>query len=44
MDPSVQEPFAKLNYIKESLQNKNIQPALDWAKENRSRLDAQVKI
>jgi len=42
MDPSVQEPFAKLNYIKESLQNKNIQPALDWAKENRSRLDAQM--
>lgn len=44
MEPSIREPFAKLKYIKESLMNKNIYPALKWAKENRAVLDTQVKI
>jgi len=38
----MREPFAKLKYIKESLINKNIYPALEWAKENRAVLDTQV--
>jgi len=40
----MREPFAKLNYIKESLQNRDIGPALEWAKENRSQLEAQVNL
>lgn len=44
MEPSIRKPFEKLNYIKKSLQNKDIYPALEWAKENRSQLEAQVII
>lgn len=42
MEPSIKKPFEKLNYIKKSLQNKDIYPALEWAKENRAQLEAQV--
>ncbi|XP_060844989.1 E3 ubiquitin-protein ligase RMND5A-like [Rhopalosiphum padi] len=42
MEPSIREPFAKLKHIKESLINKNIYPALEWAKENRAVLDTQM--
>lgn len=42
MESSLKEPFTKLNYIKERLQNKDIYPALEWAKENRSLLETQV--
>lgn len=44
MEANLKEPLAKLNHIKESLQKKDIYPALEWAKENRSKLDAQVII
>lgn len=42
MEPSVREPFIQLNSIKEALQNRNIEPALKWAQENRTQLEAQV--
>ncbi|XP_050439225.1 E3 ubiquitin-protein ligase RMND5A-like isoform X2 [Adelges cooleyi] len=35
------EPFAKLNTIVESLKKKDICPALEWARENRSQLEIQ---
>ncbi|XP_050439222.1 E3 ubiquitin-protein transferase RMND5B-like isoform X1 [Adelges cooleyi] len=36
------EPFAKLNTIVESLKKKDICPALEWARENRSQLEIQM--
>lgn len=44
MKANLKEPLAKLNHIKESLQKRDVYPALEWAKENRSKLDAQVII
>jgi hypothetical protein len=44
MEPNFKEPFIKLNSIKESLQKKDIYPALEWAKENRTVLENQVNI
>lgn len=44
MEPTVRESFFKLNYIKESLKKRDIGPALEWAKENRARLENHVSI
>nr|XP_022908298.1 protein RMD5 homolog A [Onthophagus taurus] len=35
------EPFTELNHILESLREKNLQPALDWAVTHRENLEAQ---
>ncbi|XP_003739539.1 E3 ubiquitin-protein transferase RMND5A isoform X2 [Galendromus occidentalis] len=35
------EPFSELNTILESLRQRNVQPALQWAAENRTKLSAQ---
>jgi len=42
VESNMREQFTKLNEIKESLKNKNITPALEWVKENRSKLNTQV--
>lgn len=44
MESSIKEQYAKFNYIKERLQNKDIYPALEWVKENRSLLETRVNI
>lgn len=44
MEANFKEPFTTLHSIRQSLQNKNIYPALEWAKENRTVLETQVNI
>lgn len=42
VESSIKEQFTEINHIKESLKNKNIIPALEWIKENRSKLSTQM--
>lgn len=41
VDDSKKEPFFELNRISEALKNRNLQPALDWARINHERLQMQ---
>jgi len=41
-DEGRKEPFTELNYILDCLKQKNLEPALDWAKKHREALLAQV--
>lgn len=41
-DEGTKEPFTELNYILDCLKQRNLEPALDWAKKHREALLAQV--
>lgn len=41
-DEETKEPFTELNYILDCLKQRNLEPALEWAKKHREALLAQV--
>lgn len=41
-DEGRKEPFTELNYILDCLKQRNLEPALEWAKKHREALLAQV--
>lgn len=43
-EPSVKEPFSALNSILDSLKQKDLTQAFDWAREHRESLEAQVSL
>jgi len=42
LDPKFKEPFVELHRILDSLKQRNLEPALNWAYENRDALNAQA--
>jgi len=43
MEDGGKEPFSELNRILDSLKQRDLGPALDWARSHRESLDTQVK-
>lgn len=43
-DEGRKEPFTELNFILDCLKQRNLEPALEWAKKHREALLAQVGI
>lgn len=42
-EEGTKEPFTELNYILDCLKQRNLDPALEWAKRHREALLAQVR-
>jgi hypothetical protein len=43
MEDGGKEPFSELNRILDSLKQRDLGPALEWARSHRESLDTQVK-